>query len=221
VIRQLADRAGDVDAFRSSFTPEALRTPSIAAEVAQRLLAAGRTAEAGEALEAGRAPPPGSWMIGRTKPSPVDVDWETAWIAYLDQSGQTQGAQDARWASFERTLSVERARDFTRRLTGFDDVEAEGRAFAYAARHKDFEAALGFLMAWPALADAARMITNRVEEAAVDPDAAELWAGKLRARHATAALILLRKSAAAAFRRRELATAERLTLEADSIDAGA
>ena len=90
---------------------------------------------------------------------------------------------------------------------------------AYEA--KDFEAALGFLMAWPALADAARMITTRAEEAAVDPDAAELWAGKLRARHAAAALILLRKSAAAAFRRRELATAERLTLEADSIDAGA
>jgi hypothetical protein len=31
--------------------------------------------------------------------------------------------------SFERTLAVERVKDFTSRLADFADVEAEGRAF--------------------------------------------------------------------------------------------
>jgi hypothetical protein len=219
IVRRLADAAGDIDAFRSTFSPDTLRDPQIAAEIARRLLAAGRIDEAGRALEAARAPDPSGWMIGRTKAPALDFAWEGAWIEYLDRSGQAEAAQDARWASFERTLSAERARDFTRRLTGFDDVEAEARAFAYAARHADFEKALGFLMEWPAPADAARMIAARADEAGIDPDLAELWAGKLRARQPAAALTLLRKSAAAAFRRRELAAAERLTQEADSIGA--
>lgn len=219
IIRHLSDRAGDADAFVSTFAADQLKDPAISAEIARRLLAAGRIDEAGKALEAGRAQPPSGWMIGRTKAPPVDFAWEGAWIDYLDRSGQTAAAQDVRWASFERTLSAERARDFTRRLTGFDDVEAESRAFAHAARHPDFEKALGFLIEWPALSDAARMITSRPEEAAIDPDAAVLWAGKLRTRHPAAAQTLLRKSAAAAFRRRELQTAERLTQEADSIEA--
>ena len=126
-------------------------------------------------------------------------------------------AQDARWASFERTLSLERARDFTKRLPDFEDVEAEERIFELASEWPD--ATLGFqlLMSWPALRDAAAMIAARGDQLALDPQVAEASARKLRRRYPAAAERLLRRAAAEAFRRRELATASRLTEEADAI----
>lgn len=219
LIRHLADAAGDIDAFRASFTRDALTTPQVAAEVAQRLLAADRLAEAGEVLEgaAGNRQKRRLWVGVHTEAMDPDYAWETAWIEHLDRSGQAQAAQAARWASFERTLTVERARAFTSRLADFDDVEAEHRAFAYAANHPDFEAGLGFLMQWPALVEAAQMIQQRSADIELDDEAAELWAAKLRNRHPVAAHQLLRKAAEAAFRRRDFKTCQRLTDEADAI----
>lgn len=218
VVRALADAAGDADAYRSTFTAEALRSPSVAAEVGERLLRAGRVEEAGRVLQAAAAKPAGrGWTGAKPRSVEPDYDWETAWIEYLDRSGQGEAAQQARWASFERTLSAERAKAFTRRLSGFDDVEAEGRAFERAAAHEDFQRGLQFLMDWPALPEAARMIQDRAEDVVADGELAQLWAAKLRTRHPAAAHLLLRKAAAAAFRRRDFATCDRLTQEADSI----
>jgi hypothetical protein len=211
-IRHLADAAGDVEAYRAAYSSAALATPQISVEVARRYLAAGEVEAAGDALRAA-APKPG--RSGRL--AAPDFDWETAWIDYLHRSGDADAAQAVRWASFERTLNVERARAFTQRLDGFDDVEAEGRAFALAAEHQDFGLGLRFLMAWPALPEASRMIEAREDDIEVDPAEAELWAAKLRRRYPTAAHLLLRRTAAAAFRRREFKVCERLTQEAETI----
>jgi hypothetical protein len=208
ILRQVADAGGDVDAFLSTFTAQAIRTPAIAAEAAQRLLSAGRVEEAGRLLQA----------AGKAKPADVDFEWESALIDYLEAAGQAEAAQTARWASFERTLSAERARAFTRRLPDFEDVEAESRAFDHAARHEDTARGLRFLMEWPAFPEAATMIEARADELEVSAEQAEFWAGKLRARQPRAAHTLLRKTAAAAFRRRDFATCDRLTQEADTID---
>ncbi len=205
--RQAADAAADADAFQATFTSAALLTPAVAAEVAQRLLAAGRIAEAGGVLQAAVSRGP-----------EADVAWEGAWIDYLERSNQADAAQAARWASFERTLSVERARAFASRLTGFQDVEAENRAFAHAAAHPDFQPALQFLMDWPALTEASQMILARPDDIRVDPALAELWAARLRTRHPAAAHTLLRQAAAAALARRDFKTCDRLTQEADTID---
>jgi hypothetical protein len=62
------------------------------------------------------------------------------------------------------------------------------------------------------------MIERRGDEIQVVPDAAELWAAKLRRRQPQAAHQLLRKAAAAAFRRRDFKTCDRLTQEADTIN---
>lgn len=197
--------------------PDAIRspvTPAIAAEVASRYLAAGLIDEAGEILK--RAAPKVA-RLGRRDQVP-DFDWETAWIEYLDRKGRQSEAQAVRWASFERGLSAERARDFIGRLSDFDDVEAEARALDHARGHPDFEAALRFLMEWPALVDAARLIQSRVDDIKVDPDDAELWAAKLRPRQPLAAHSLLRKAAAEAFRGRDFKTCDRLTTEANSIE---
>jgi hypothetical protein len=187
VIRHLADAAGDIGAFRETYPEAALATPAIAVEVARRHLAAGEVDAAGSVLRLA-APKPGK--TGRL--AAPDFDWESAWIDYLDRAGQTEAAQAIRWAAFERTLDVGRARAFTTRLTGFDDVEAEGRAFKLAAEHPDFAAGLRFLMAWPALPEASRMIQAREEDIQLEAEEAELWAAKLRRRYPAAAHLLLR-----------------------------
>jgi hypothetical protein len=212
-IRHIADAAGDVDTYRTTYSATALATPATAVEVARRLLLAGRIDDAGGALRLAAPKPKG--LLGRL--AAPDFDWETAWIDYLEAAGDTAGAQAVRWASFQRTLDVGRAKAFTNRLTGFDDVEAENGALAYAANHGDFQKGLAFLMAWPALAEASRMIQDRTDEVKVEPDQAEAWAGRLRRRFPIAAHALLRKGAATAFKRREFKTCDRLTEEADAI----
>lgn len=220
--RVLADAVGDAGAYRATFSPNALRDPSAAAEVAQRLLAAGEVEEAGWLLSAaGAAAPKFAPMAARGQPIEPHFDWESAWIDFLEQSGQGEAAQDARWTSFERTLSADRMRAFTQRLPDFEDVEAENRAFAYAAAHADVDKSLAFLMDWPALPEAARLIATRREAIKVGAETAELWARRLQARQPVAAHTLLRKAAAAAFRRRDFATCDRLTAEADAINCDA
>ena len=52
---------------------------------------------------------------------------------------------------------------------------------------------------------------------ASDAEHAELWAAKLAARRPAAAHTLLRQAAAAAFRRRDFATCDRLTASAEAL----
>jgi hypothetical protein len=208
LVRLLADAAGDIEAYRQSHSEAELRTPAGSAELARRLLLAGRVDEAGAALEAARMQP---------KHADIDFDWESAWIDWLEKSGEAETAQAARWASFERTLSAARVREFARRLPDFEDVEAESRAFEYAAAHPDFARALGFLIDWPAIPEAAAMIQARGSEIALGADTAEAWAARLQARQPAAAEALLRKAAAAAFKRRDFKTCDRLTEAADAI----
>ncbi len=220
LVRRLADAANDVDAFKSTYSREALQTPSIAADVAQRLLAAGRVDEAGRLLQAAAPPKTNGKTAGGKAGAALDFDWETAWISYLDLSGKAEAAQAARWSSFERTLSVDRAKAFTSRLMNFEDVEAESRAFDYVAKHPDLQRALQFLMDWPALPEAGRLIQTRPGDVSISAEQAELWAARLRLRQPTAAHLLLRKAAATAFRRRDYATSDRLTREAEAIEVG-
>jgi hypothetical protein len=74
-------------------------------------------------------------------------------------------------------------------------------------------------MAWPALPEASAMILERPDDVKLEPERAEAWAGKLRRRFPQAAHLLLRRAAAAAFRRREFKLCDRLTEEADAIGA--
>ena len=212
LIRHLADAAGDIGAFRATCGDDALKSAPVAVELAQRYLAAGQVEEAGQALRAA-APT----AAGRGKPV-VDFAWETLWIDYLERSGREEEAQAVRWESFERTLSAERARAFIARLADFDDVEAETRAFDIASAARDFRQGLAFLIDWPALPEAARMIERRSDEVQVDPGIAEFWAAKLRRRFPKAAGILLRAGASAALRRRDFKTSARLSEEAETID---
>lgn len=210
-LQQIADHRGDVDGWIAA-TPERLREePGAAAAIAARLLDAGRTAEAVDALD--RAAP-------RLARAPLEERqaWEGAFMDALEAAGRSEEAQRMRWAAFERDLSAERLREYLRRLPDFDDVEAEERALSYVAGHPRFGAALAFLMDWPALPRAAALIAGRSPEIVVqDAAVAHDHVRRLESRHPLAASLLLRAMVVHAARRLDRAGAERLLQEAGSL----
>jgi hypothetical protein len=212
VLRAFADAAADVVAYRDTYGAAAQETPPVAVAVARRWLAIGEVGAAGQALRLAAPKPKG--LRGRL-PAP-DFDWESAWIDYLGASGDAAGAQAVLWASFQRTLDVDRAKAYVSGFSDFDDVEAESRVLAYASAHADVDQGLAVLMAWPALAEASGLILARGQEAKIDPERAEAWAAKLRKRFPAAAERLLRRGAAIAFKQRAFTLSRRLTEEADA-----
>lgn len=220
VVRKLADRAGDVTSWASSFTDEDQQKPDIGAEIARRLAEAGRPVEARAALEASkpRAPAPARWTT-RSKPAPEPEPsdaWEAAEIAVLDAEGRSDEAQTARWIAFERTLSETPLRAHITRLADFDDVEAIDRALAHAVGWYDATRGLAFLMNWPALLEAATMILARGDELRATAEDTALWSGRLENRYPNAALALVRSRAKALSRQGLGRTDEVRTLSAEA-----
>src|SRR5699024_5507728 len=130
------------------------KVPRIAADIAQRLLAAERPAEALAALEAAED-------SGRRRSWP-DFAWEDARIAALDAVGRADEAQSARRACFERSLSGPHLRAYLKRLP--DDFDAEEQALDYALRYPDVIQALSFLKSWPDADRAAQLVIERADE---------------------------------------------------------
>ena len=195
LLRRLADRAGDLDLWLSLVTPEQAGSPDIAADIARRLLGAGRVAEARAALEAPLrlSPLNRRWTFGHNpkEGAPrLTPAWEAASIDVLEAEGSRQEAQDLRWSLFERDLSAPVLRDHLSRLPDFDDVEALDRAFAHASGHPDFEAAMRLLMDWPAHREAAALVLARPREARQARPIAADWASRLAQRYPEAADIL-------------------------------
>jgi len=191
-LRRLADASGDVDAFEATFAPELRRTPLVAAEIARRLLEAGRAEDALATLQAG-AP---SDKAGRHHGSLEErANWEEAMLDALEATGHRDEAQKRRWAEFERTLSIPRLRAYLKGLPDFDDVEAEDQAKAVARRFPQFDRALAFLVSWSDLAAASRLVLARAGEinGADDTLMAEA-ARRLEGSYPMAATLLLRAS---------------------------
>lgn len=198
VVRKLADRSGDLDAWIQSIAEDDGRKPDMGAEIARRLAEAGRPGEARLALDASRPEsPPLRRAGGRSEiPAPPDV-WLAAEIAVLEAEGRAGEADEARWRMFERTLSPDQLRALIAKLADFEDVVALDRAFALAAAHPDVMKGLAFLMNWPALREAADLVARRRAEIRGGHDDMPLWAARLAARHPLAALLLVRARARA------------------------
>lgn len=191
-LRRLADASGDVDAFEVTFAPELRRTPLVAAEIARRLLTADRAEDALATLQAG-AP---SEQRGRHRSSLEGrAAWEAVMLEALEATGHHDEAQKRRWAEFERTLSIPLLRAYLKGLPDFDDVEAEDQAKAVVRRFPQFDRALAFLVSWPDLPAAARLVRDRAGEidGADDTLMAEA-ARRLEGAHPLAATLLLRAS---------------------------
>ena len=199
VVRKLADRTGDVQAWAEAIPDIEKSKPEVGAEIARRLAASGRVADARTALEASRprAPTASKWALrsgSAPQAEPSDV-WDAAEIVVLEAEGATDEAQARRWALFERTLSAEVLRAFIGRLPDFDDVEALDRAQAVAAAWPDAARGLAFLMNWPALREASAMVLDRAADIRLDADQTGLWSGRLGGRYPNAALSLIRARA--------------------------
>ena len=196
VIGRLADLSGDVDAWLDVL-PEAQRgDPDTAAEIARRLVAAGRPQEARAALDAAdprRAKPRGIAFGGRRATAHPGEAWDAADIAVREALGDAEGAQAARWAAFERELSIEALRDYIGRLDDFEDVVALEKAFDLARRHANPIRGLDFFMRWPDLREAAKLVEARNGEIGRFPQAAE-FAQRLEQRYPEAAALLARRA---------------------------
>jgi hypothetical protein len=153
-LKDIADAMGDVDAFITQYDARTRKVPQIAAEIAARLLAAGKAEDTLGFIE--RAD------IG--KDSWVPREWQDTRLEVLEALDRKDEAQAFRWTCFESTLESEYLRGFLKRLPDFDDIEAEERAMVHAAAHPGLLPALGFFLDWPSPDRAAWLLIDRHSE---------------------------------------------------------
>jgi hypothetical protein len=123
--------------------------PSVASEIARRLLHAGRLKEAWTAINA----------IDESKCGWIPFEWEEVRLAVMEALGRSEDAQRFRWQCFERGLNSDHLRAFLKKLPDFDDLEADERAMSHALKFPDVHQALAFLVSWPALVKAVALVT--------------------------------------------------------------
>jgi hypothetical protein len=99
-LTDIADAQGDVDAFVAQKSDTERAVPMVAAGIAQRLLAGGRTDEAWEAVNA----------VDEERSGWIPFEWEQARLDVLEALGRADDAQTFRWIRFERALTAEHLR---------------------------------------------------------------------------------------------------------------
>ncbi len=182
----IADALGDVEAFIALMADAYL--PASAAQIASRLLKAGRPADALKALDGARQNPRSGM------PSEWPAEWINARIAALEALDRKDEAQRVRLERFRRTLEADYLRAYLKRLPDFDDIEAEDAELDHVKAWPDANAALGLLTGWPSLERAAHLVIDRVRE--MDGNDAERLtyaADRLSSRYPLAALLLQRQ----------------------------
>jgi Family of unknown function (DUF6880) len=182
-LEEIADAQGDADAYIAQQSDKGKTVPKIAAEIAQRLLKAGRAKEAWSAINA----------VDENRAGWIPYEWEEVRLEVMEALGRKQEAQAFRWQCFERTLSSAHLHAYLKRLPQFEDIDAEERAMATALRFSEVHQALAFLVSWPALEKAAALVLARARELNGDhyevlSPAADALAGK----YPLAATLLLR-----------------------------
>jgi hypothetical protein len=154
VLQRIADAQGDVDGYIAQVSDQARASPVIAAEIARRLLKAGRPQEASEALDA----------VGSGDRNWMPAEWDAARLETLDALGRAEAAQSLRWQRFVQKLEASYLRDYMRKLPDFEDFEAEQRGLTHALTFRDVHQALVFLVGWPDLQRANELVLSRTKE---------------------------------------------------------
>jgi hypothetical protein len=153
-LKTIATLRDDLDGYVASFSDDERRVPLTAANIAQRLLAAGRIEEAWQVTE-GADRSRRHWAI---------FDWETTRAKLLEELDRPAEAQAFRWTSFERDIDPRHLRAYLKKLPDFDDVEAEARAMTHVVAYPDMRRAFEFLLNWPALDRVNRLVLDRYRE---------------------------------------------------------
>ena len=156
----IADAEGDVDGYIRLHPAEERKRPHYAADIARRLLGAGRAEEALRTLAAATGGADATDVFGRP-----DFGWADARIAALEALGRHADAQNERWTCFDRTLSVEHLRAWLRQFPStFDAMDAEERAFDHAERSHPATDVLEFFLEWPDLGRTSALVVRRAKE---------------------------------------------------------
>ena len=185
ILRDVADAQGDVDAYVAQHDAETRKVREFAAGIGRRLLKAGRAEEALAALD--------EPVNVHRDWTPHDFGWEDARIDALEALGRTDEAQQVRWGCFERSLSAPHLRAYLRKLRDFDDIETEEKALDHVLGFPDGPEALSFLVSWPALSRASRLVLERLEDLdGADDEILVPAADALSADHPLAATMVLR-----------------------------
>ena len=182
-LEEIADAQGDVDAYIAQRSEKARTVPKIAADIAQRLLKAGRAKEAWSAINA----------VDESRTGWIHYEWEEVRIEVMEALGRMAEAQAFRLQCFERTLNSAHLRAYLKRLPDFEDIDAEQRAMATALGFSEVHQALAFLVSWPATEKAASLVLARAKE--LNGDHYEILspaADALAGRHPLAATLVLR-----------------------------
>jgi hypothetical protein len=182
-LEAIADAEGNVDAFIAQKSDKAKTVPAVAAEIAQRLLDAGRAKEAWTAINAAATDRAGH----------IPFEWQATRLAVMEALGMAEEAQAFRWRCFEQFLDPSHLRDHLERLPDFDDIEAEERALIFVHASPHFHEALWFLVQWPAHERAADLVVTRSRE--LDGDLYHILvpaAEALDAKHPLAATLIRR-----------------------------
>lgn len=158
----IADIAGDVDRFieLGSERPSGRQDKL---EIAERLLAAGRAAEALEWVRRPGRPGVRAMSMADVADASVGTDLldrrrVRLEVRILNALGQKDPAQDLRWRTFKASLDDEILREYIKNLPDFEEFDALARAFAYAEAHPHRYRSLGFFVAWPQLELAAKLV---------------------------------------------------------------
>ena len=158
IIADVADAQGDVDAYMARYTAEQLTYGTIAPDVAKRLLAAGRAEEALRIVEASRAAERAEQRVF------YNHRLDKAYEECLTQLGHDEELKQNLWSRFEESLSDDALRKYLKLLPDFEDIEAEERALSYAEQFPRVSTAARFLVDWPDLDRAARVIYAQADQ---------------------------------------------------------
>lgn len=168
-IRQIiADVPGDLDgliALEEKKHPNTQDTTGIA----ERLLEAGRAREALDwvrrektgGLKYLSAADMADGVAPRDALSPRRTHLEAT---ILEALGEGDAAQSLRWTTFEDTLDADTLKEYIAALPDFEDFAALDRAFAHALVTPSIYNALAFLVEWPRLDLAAKLVIDRHAE---------------------------------------------------------
>lgn len=159
LLPKLADLDDDVDAFIATVNAERGNTIRNA-QVAERLIAHGR---AEEAL---------GWIDATPEGTHSDHELAVLRLAAFEKLSRKDMAQSQRREIFDRWLDPEMLRAWLKKLPDFEDFEAEQAALNGVLQHEDADLALHFLINWPDLKRAGKLVRESGDR--FDPRAYEI-----------------------------------------------
>lgn len=149
-LQQIADARGDVDSFVAAHRLAGTEDQALK-DICERLIEAGRVAEALTRVEAAAVPSHRQWEVDDLR------------IRLLELVGRQDDAQAVRWRMFSGSLSEHSLRAYLAHLPSDEHEQVRATAVAMARQHREAHAALNLLITLD-LNAAANLVLTRISE---------------------------------------------------------